>query len=161
VNIFGFYDDTPRDSGFQAALHQLDGTPRASAAAVQGAITETAAGCTSPVPAWVPAKRVIGAETPVWTIQARQVIRFAAPAGEGADVVACLLPGNLGGPAAAAMVGRRSALSPGCVGGKSLPLRPASFALRRSLPLRPVTVAVRLVAESSSRRVSTFSRTVR
>jgi len=161
VNIFGFYDDTPRDTGFQAALHRLDGTPRASAAAVQGAIRDTAAGCASPVAAWYPAKRVIGAEAPVWTIQARQVIRFETPAAEGADVVACLLPGHLGGLAAAAAVGQRTAGSPGCVGGKSLPSRPAAFALRRSLPLRPVTVAVRLVAESSSRRVSTFSRTVR
>ena len=61
VNIFGFYDDTPRDTGFQAALHRLDGTPRASAAAVQGAIAETTEGCLSPVAAWYPAKRVVGA----------------------------------------------------------------------------------------------------
>ena len=27
VNIFGFYDDSPRDSGFQAALNHVDGTP--------------------------------------------------------------------------------------------------------------------------------------
>jgi hypothetical protein len=104
---------------------------------------------------------VIGAEKPVWTILDRQVIRFEAVAGEGADVVACLLPGHLGAIAAAAAVGRRTAGSPGCLGGKSLPLRPAAFALRRTFPLRPVTVALRLVAESSSRRVSTFSRTVR
>ena len=35
VNIFGFYDDVPRDTGFQAALNHVDGTPRASADAVQ------------------------------------------------------------------------------------------------------------------------------
>ena len=45
VNIFGFYDDGPRDSGFQAALNHVDGTPRASAAAVQAAIADSAAGC--------------------------------------------------------------------------------------------------------------------
>jgi len=161
VNIFGFYDDAPRDTGFQAALHHVDGTPRASAAAVQAAITESAAGCAGPVAPWYPAKRVIGAVAPAWSIQARRVIGFEATADEGADVVACLLPGSLGAIAAAAAVGLRTAASPGCAGGKSLPLHPATFTLRRNLPLRPVTVAVRLVAEASARRASSFSRTVR
>ena len=44
VNIFGFYDDGPRDSGFQAALNHVDGTPRASAAAVQAAIADSVDG---------------------------------------------------------------------------------------------------------------------
>ena len=44
VNIFGFYDDVPRDTGFQAALYRVDGTPRASADAVRAAIAETAIG---------------------------------------------------------------------------------------------------------------------
>lgn len=161
VNIFGFYDDIPRDTGFQAALHHADGTPRASATAVQAAITDAAAGCAAAVAPWYPAKRVVGAVAPAWDVRAPQVIRFEAAADEGADVVACLLPGHLGGIAAAAAVARRTAASPGCAGGKALPLRPARFTLRRSLPLRPVTVAVRLVAESSSRRASTFSRTLR
>lgn len=161
VNIFGFYDDSPRDTGFQAALHRVDGTPRASAAAVQAAITESAAGCATPAAPWYPAKRVIGAVAPAWAIAARRVIRFEAAADEGADVTACLLPGHLGAGAAAAAIAQRTATSPGCAGGKTLPLRPARFTLRRSLPLGPVTVAVRLVAESSALRVRTFSRTVR
>lgn len=161
LNIFGFYDDSPRDSGFQAALNRVDGTPRASAGAVQTAIAETATGCGDTVAPWYPAKRVIGAVAPVWAIEARRVIRFDAAADEGATVVACLLPGHLGGAAAAAAMTRRVATSPGCSGGKALPSRPTRFILRRSLPLRPVTVAVRLVAESSAKRSSTFSRTVR
>ncbi len=161
VNIFGFYDDIPRDTGFQAALYHADGTPRASADAVRNAITETATGCAVPVAPWYPAKRVIGAVAPTWTIEARTVIRFAAAADEGAAVVACFLPGRLGGVAAATAMVQRTATSPGCAAGKALPSRPVRFTFRRSAPLRPVTVAVRLVAESSAKRSTTFSRTLR
>ena len=161
VNIFGFYDDVPRDTGFQAALYRADGTPRASADAVRTAIAETASGCAVPVAPWYPAKRVVGAVAPVWAIEARKVIRFAASADEGAAVVACFLPGRLGGVAAAAAMVRQTATSPGCAGGKALPSHPVRFTFRRSAPLRPVTVAVRLVAESSAKRSVTFSRTLR
>ncbi len=96
VNIFGFYDDIPRDTGFQAALYHVDGTPRASAASVQAAITQSAAGCSLAARPWYPAKKVIGAVAPTWSIDAtRQGIRFDAAADEGANVVACLLPGHL------------------------------------------------------------------
>ena len=95
VNIFGFYDDGPRDSGFQAALNHVDGTPRASAAAVQTAIADSANGCAGSSSWWVPAKRVIGAVPPVWDVDpTRQTIRFQAAADEGAAVVACLIPGR-------------------------------------------------------------------
>jgi hypothetical protein len=161
LNIFGFYDDRPRDSGFQAALNRVDGTPRASAEAVHSAIEETAEGCRDSVTPWYPAKRVIGAVAPVWKVSARQVIRFDAVAEEGARVLACLLPGRLGGVVAAAAMARRTAASPGCTAGTTLPSRPARFSLRRSLPLRHVTVAVRLVAESSAKRSRTFSRALK
>jgi hypothetical protein len=161
LNIFGFYDDSLRDSGFQAALNHVDGTPRPSAEAVHNAIVETVMGCGTTVTPWYPAKRVIGAIAPTWVVKARQVIRFDAVADEGAGVVACLLPGRLGGVAAATVMARRTAVSPGCSRGRALPSRPARFTLRRNLPLRPVTVAVRLVAESSAKRSSTFSRTLR
>jgi hypothetical protein len=161
VNIFGFYDDAPRDTGFQAALYHVDGTPRASAASVQTAITQSASGCLVPAKPWIPAKHVIGAVSPTWSIVARRAIRFEAAADEGANVVACLLPGNLGGIAAAALVATKTATSPGCRGGKALPQHPVSFIVHRALPLRPVTVAVRLVAETSTKRSSTFSRTLR
>ena len=56
---------------------------------------------------------------------------------------------------------RRTATSPGCKGAKVMPLHPVSFTIRRVLPLRPATVAVRVVAETSTKRFNTFSRTVR
>jgi hypothetical protein len=159
VNIFGFYDDVPRDSGFQSALNRVDGTPRASAASVQAAIAQTAGGCVGRPVSWSPARKVVGAVAPVWRIEARRTIIFDVAADEGADVVACLLPGRLGGVAAAAALASRTATSPGCRGGKAMPVRPASFTLRRGTGvLRPVTVAVKLSAEANPKRVSTFSR---
>ena len=161
VNIFGFFDDRPRDSGFQAALNRVDGTPRASANAVRAAIADTMTGCRGVMSVWYPAKRVVGSQRPDWTIEDREVIRFDAIAAEGASVIACLLPGQLGGVAAATVMARQTARSPGCAAGTALPNRPARFSLRRGRPLAPVTVAVRLVAETSPKRSSTYSRTLR
>jgi len=158
LNFFGFYDAIDRD-GFQAALHRVDGTPRASAAAVQSAIEETESGCDAPT-TWYPAKRVIGAVAPSWRIEARRMIQVTAAADEGADVIACLLPGRLGGVAATAAMERRTAASPGCLSGKALPQKPAKFTFRREGRLQPATVAIRLVAETSLRRTRTFSRTL-
>ncbi len=160
LNFFGFYDDVERH-GFQAALHRVDGTPRASAASVLTAIEETAAGCTEPMIPWYPAKRVIGAVAPLWRIEARRMIRVEAPAGEGARVLGCLLPGRVGGIAAATVMARRTAASPGCREGMALPNRPAKLVFRREGKLRTTTVAIRLVTESSARRARTFSRVLR
>jgi hypothetical protein len=161
ANIFGFYDDVPRDSGFQSALNHVDGTPRASATSVQAAIAQNASGCAGRPVVWSPAHKVIGAAAPVWRIKARRTITFHVGADEGAEVVACLLPGRLGGIAAASALATKTAFSPGCRGGRALPLRPVSFTLHRSTGvLRPVTVAVKLTAETNARRVSTFSRTL-
>ncbi len=160
LNFFGFYDNIQRD-GFQSALHRVDGTPRASAASVQAAITETELGCTTPRRAWYPARRVIGATAPTWRIEGRRMIQLVAPAAEGVEAVACLLPGSLGGIAAATAMVRRTAKSPGCLASRALPGRPARFAFRREGRLVPVTVAVRLVAETSSLRSRTFSRPLR
>jgi hypothetical protein len=160
VNIFGFYDDVPRDSGFQSGLNHVDGTPRSSAASVQEAIAETAAGCMDRPTTWTPARRVVGAVAPSWSTAGRRVIRLDAAADEGANVVACLLPGRVGGVAAAAAIARRTAASPGCTGGKALPLRPARVTLRRTGALGPATVVVKLTAETNPARVSTFSRTL-
>jgi len=158
LNIFGFYDDKPRGSGFQAALNEVDGTPRPAAGAVRAAIAQS--GCSNTRVVWRPALRVIGAVRPEWAIRPdRAVIHFDATADEGASVVACLLPGRLGGIAAEQAMKSRTAKSPGCTGGEALPARPVRVRLERDVPLRPVTVAVRLVAEGSDRRVSTFSRT--
>ena len=160
LNFFGFYDNIERD-GFQSALHRVDGTPRASAAAVQSAITETEPGCAAATQPWYPAKRVIGAATPTWRIEGRRMIHVTTSAAEGAAVVACLLRGHLGGIAAAADVAQRTTTSPGCLGGRVFPGRPASFVFRREGQLAPVTVAIRLVAEASPLRSRTFSRQLR
>ena len=160
VNIFGFYDDVVRDAGFQSALNQVDGTPRPSATAVQAAIEQSTGGCAGGPTSWSPARKVVGAVPPAWSIVARRTISFSAAADEGAAVVACLLPGRLGGAAAAAAMARKTASSPGCTGGTALPLRPASFTFRRTGRVLPATVAVRLSAEANARRVSTFSRTL-
>ncbi len=162
VNIFGFYDDGLRDSGFQAALNHVDGTPRASAGAVQAAIADSVTGCAGRSTWWVPAKHVIGAVPPSWAIDpTRQTIRFAAAADEGADVVACLIPGTHGGVTTAALMVDRKATSPGCTGGRVMPMHPLAVTIRRTLPLRPATVALRLVAETSKKRFNTYSRTLR
>ena len=63
----------------------------------------------------------IGAVAPVWAIEARKVIRFAASADEGAAVVACFLPGRLGGVAAAAAMVQRTATSPGVPAARRFP----------------------------------------
>ena len=160
LNFFGFYDAVEL-SGFQAALHRVDGTPRASAAAVLEAIDEADSGCAQPITPWYPAKRVIGSVRPLWRVEARRMIRVEAPSGEGARVLGCLLPGRVGGVVAAALMARRTAASPGCLESKAAPQRPAKLIFRREGALRPATVAVRLVAESSDRRSRTFSRTLR
>ena len=159
LNFFGFYDDVERD-GFQSALHRVDGTPRASAASVRGAIAETETGCAQPGVPWYPAKRVVGAVTPSWRIEARRMIRVTTGADEGADLVACLLPGRLGARAASALMEERTATSPGCTGRKVIARWPLRLTLRRERPLVPATAAIRLVAETSSRRSRTFSRTL-
>ncbi len=160
MNFFGFYDGLER-SGFQAALHRVDGSPRASAGSVLAAIDETADGCPEPVVPWYPAKRVVGAVAPLWRIEARRMIRVEQPTGEGARVLGCLLPGRVGGFAAAALMAKRTAASPGCREGAALPKRPAKLIFRREGKLRPVTVAIRLVTETSDLRSRTFSRVLR
>ncbi len=161
VNIFGFYDDAPRDNGFQAALFRIDGTPRASASSVQAAIEVAANGCAAKMVTWSPARRVVGAAVSDWKIVKRQDISVTATAGEGAYVVACLLPGRFGGIAAAAQLTKLTASSRGCTGRTMVPLRPVTLAFRRTLPLSPATVGIKIVAETSPDRVRTFSRTLR
>lgn len=161
VDIFGFYDDTPRDSGFQSALHRLDGTARAAAGAVREAIAETAAGgCRSARAPWRPAQAVVGATRPAVAVAGARV-RVEVGAGEGADVVACLLPGSIPAARATAALARRTASSPGCAGAKALPLRPGRMTLPRPRGLPRATVVVRLVAEANGERGISFMRQVR
>jgi len=160
VNVFGFYDDVPRDRGFQAALNRVDGSPRPSAAAVQAAIADTAAGCVAPRPAWRPAVGVVGVSKPLVTPDAGAV-RVEVATLEGASAVACMLPGRLGLAAVTTAMRSRTATSAGCSGATAVPGRPGRVRLVRSSPAGPATVGVRVAAESDSSRVSSFSAQIR
>jgi len=61
VSFFGFRDDGLR-TGFQAALHRADGTPRPAVDAVQTAIAETVDGCSGAEVLWTPMDEVVGAD---------------------------------------------------------------------------------------------------
>jgi hypothetical protein len=160
VNVFGFYDDVPRDRGFQAALNRVDGSPRPSAVAVQAAIADTAGGCFAPPPVWRSAVGVVGVSKPLVTPVAGAV-RVEVAALEGANAVVCVLPGRLGLTAVKAAMRLRTATSVGCAGAAALPNRPGRVRLVRSSPALPATVGVQIAAEVDASRVSSFSTQIR
>jgi len=94
LNFFGFVDDVPRDTGFQAALHRLDGTPRPAAGAVRIAIQDVAFGCVERRPSWRPYRGVVGASAtaPRVTSEGRLALRLEAA--EAAEGYACVLPAS-------------------------------------------------------------------
>ena len=106
---------------------------------------------------------MIGAVAPTWLVdRTRQVIRFEAAADEGADVVACLIPGTHRRRGHGGADGQADGDEPGLhrrQGDADAPGRASRSGA--ALPLRPATVAVRLVAETSKKRFNTFSRTLR
>ena len=163
VNIFGFYDDAPRGRGFQAALNEVDGTPRPSAGAVRAAIAQSSTGCSKTRVAWHPAAARRRRDPPGLAATGRPDGRPLRRGGGRGRVGRRLPAPGLGWEAIAAerAMRARTPKSPGCTGGEALPARPVRIRLERSSPLRPMTVAVRLVAEGSQKRVSTFSRTFR
>jgi putative hemolysin len=155
VNVFGFFDDTLR-TGFQAALHRADGTPRPSATAVA---EEIAAGtCVQPAPPWKPARGVVGAAKPlVTTVAGGWRVRLAA--GEGASVVTCVLPGR---PTPLTLRGVLMAAGGGgaqCVRTAITKALPVDVVLPR-LAGRQV-VGARLVAETNTGRRTVVQRIVR
>ena len=94
VSFFGFRDDGSR-LGFQAGLARLDGSLRPAASAVAGAITDTAAGCATPVPAWAPAQNVLGARI---AVARRPTLQVEVQAGEDAHADVCVVrPGRVEG----------------------------------------------------------------
>lgn len=155
LNVFGFFDDTLR-TGFQAALHRADGTPRPSATAVAEEIAR--GGCTARGRAWTPARGVVGAAKPVvsktasgWRVRLR--------ADEGALIVACVVPGR---PTPAVL---RSVLVAAGGGGATCVRSAITTAapVDVDLPLlagRQV-VAARLVAETKASRASVVRRILR
>jgi hypothetical protein len=148
-----------RDSGFQAGLNRVDGSPRLSAATVEQVIADGPFAC-SPRTKWRPTTAVVGAQRPELTVR-KIATMVGVAADEGADVVACLLPGRVTAARALSAVRTRRASSPGCVGGKALPLRPAELRLLRPPSGHPTTLAVRLSAEANTARTSVFSRPFR
>ena len=88
VSFFGFRDDGLR-TGFQAALHRADGTPRPAAAAVQTAIEETAAGCPGTELLWTPLEEVAGARVESIDVGETQVTTRIR-AGEDAQARICV-----------------------------------------------------------------------
>ena len=86
VSFFGFQDDGAR-AGFQAGLRRLDGTLRPAADSVSAAIGQTASGCATARPAWVPEANVVGAHVDV--LPADPSIRVKVAAGEDARAIVC------------------------------------------------------------------------
>ncbi len=62
LNFFGYYDDQPRDAGFQAGLRWVDGSARAADEAVRAAVAETGGKCSGKERSWTHATSVIGAK---------------------------------------------------------------------------------------------------
>lgn len=144
VNVFGFVDDNLR-TGFQAALHRADGTPRPSAAAVQAAIAEP---CAAPLPAWTPAAGVIGAVRPKVT-RSGHTVKIVLAAKEGAIARVCPLAGR-----PTREVARRalqSARTVGCVDATVTVREPVTVRLPWA---RGTTVGVRLRAEVNPARAT-------
>ncbi len=62
MNFFGYYDDQPRDAGFQAGVRWVDGSVRAAEQAVRDAIAETGSKCKGSQRSWSHATDVVGAK---------------------------------------------------------------------------------------------------
>ena len=154
VNVFGFRDDAAR-AGFQAGLHRVDGTARASADAVRDALAEPPA-CTES--AWKPARAVLGAARPrITRVEGR--LRVQLTAAEGATVRACLLQGSHTLATARRALASRGAVTGTCATGLVQANRIASLSIAR--PSGAHTLAVRLTAETNAGRATTTVRPVR
>jgi hypothetical protein len=94
LNFFGFYDDATRGSGFQAALHRVNGTPRPAAASVAAAIRKTQARPCAQPSTWIPSTRVIGAGMSTPKLQRSGAVRTLVGAKEAARAVVCLVPAD-------------------------------------------------------------------
>ena len=154
VNIFGFRDDAAR-AGFQAGLYRVDGTPRASAGAVQDALAEQPT-CTESE--WKPARSVLGVVRPRVTL-AKGRLQVELTAAEGATARACLIPGSHTLATARRMLASRRALRGICTTGVVQANRIATLSIARRKGAQ--TLAVRLAAETNSSRATITVRPVR
>ena len=147
VNIFGFYDNSMRDSGFQAGLNRVDGSPRLSAATVEQVIADGpfAALSADEVAA---DDAVVGAQRPELTVR-KIATMVGVAADEGADVVACLLPGRVTAARARAPfapAARRARLR----GRQGAPATTGRVEAPAPAQRPPTTLAVRLSAEANT-----------
>lgn len=94
VNFFGFYDDATRGSGFQAALHRVNGTPRPAAASVTAAIAKTRSRPCLLLSSWIPSMKVSGAGMSTPKLQRSGAVRTLVGAKEAARAVVCLVPAD-------------------------------------------------------------------
>ena len=95
LNFFGYYDERNR-AGWQSALRRVDGSERASNAAVASAIAQ---GCTTGIRSWTSLTKPEGADVeflPVATKAkgARVLVRYVPTAGEDVIVRAGLVPAS-------------------------------------------------------------------
>jgi hypothetical protein len=99
VNFFGLDDDAERGTGWQAALHWADGTPRLAAQAVRDRIWETEQhGCSAPQAAWAPSTSVAGTFAGSLQRLRSGAVRVTVAAQEGATATACVLLAGSGSP---------------------------------------------------------------
>jgi hypothetical protein len=140
MSFFGFKDDGLR-TGFQAGLQRVDGTSRASAAAVATAITEAERGCAGKTVRWRPGIDVVGARVDVGAQASAVTTRITA--GEDARVRVCVRS-----HAEAGAAGRSR-----CRTTKVQGLRPVNLAVEVApTATTRVEVAVELSAESNRTR---------
>jgi hypothetical protein len=95
LNFFGYYDERNR-AGWQSALRRVDGSERASNAAVASAI---AAGCTTGSRSWTPLTKPEGAAVEFLPVAAKAkgakvLVRYVPTAGEDVTVRAGLVPAS-------------------------------------------------------------------
>ncbi len=155
VNVFGFRDDAVR-AGFQAGLYRVDGTARASAAAVRDAIADP--GCAAiGTPPWRPARSILGAKAPVVRVTAGEVA-VDLTAAEAASARVCLLPGVHTLSRARRALAASSDSVTGCASAVVAQNRWTTVRLARTPG--PQTVAIRLAAETNPARSTTAVRPV-
>jgi hypothetical protein len=156
LNFFGFYDDVPRDSGFQSALHRVDGTPRASAGAVAAAIRATEAGCPGKLVRWRPARNVTGASLTPWRLLRDGGYKVLVGAREGAQAVVCMVarPPAASRVVTSARAVERQAVAP-CWKGRLTPRSRRQVAVRPPPWLAgPVSIVARIAAEANPARAA-------
>jgi hypothetical protein len=152
VSFFGFRDDGLR-TGFQAALHRADGTPRPSATAVREAIEETADGCAvENRTAWTPAEEVAGVEVDLGAVTAAGV-PARIRAGEDARARVCVRSNAQpdGWATRIARIATRRATAK-CSTSAVVGLHPLSLVVPAPNGAGPLEVTVDLRAEANRKR---------